>query len=398
MTENIWQPFIMVSLALIIGMMGTALASPLYPLYQSTWQLAPSHITYIFVAYMFGCLSTLLFFGRTSNSIGFLNTLKIGMLLVSIGLLISIFSQNAIHLSFGRFVIGIASGLITTSSLIGLMQTIPSKLESFAPQIVSIVTVIGFGLGPFVGGLIGQFAEFPLVSPYIPVTLMAIFCLIGLHFIKVKKIIPQRFSMAPKLEKPAPEFKSPFRIIVVTAFCTFASFSLFASLSPSFAREVLPWHGPFITGFSITLILIISGLSQWFARHVNTKKCLSFGLFWMFVSLIILALCMSLKISFLFFVSAMMFGIGHGIALMGAFGLIQIMTNTENRAAVTSTYLFYGYLGAIIPILIAGWFADHYGLIISVTGYCIIIGLICLTLWMSFKKLLQSATIKKALN
>lgn len=388
----------MVSLALIIGMMSTALASPLYPLYQAAWQLDPSHITYIFVAYMFGCLSTLLFFGRTSNSIGFLNTLKIGMLLVSIGLLISIFAQNAIHLSIGRFVIGIASGLITTSSLIGLMQTIPTKLQSFASQIVSIVTVIGFGLGPFVGGLIGQFAEQPLVSPYIPVTITAVLCFIGLHFVKVNKVIPQPFSMEPKLEKPDTQFKSPFRIIVITAFCTFASFSLFVSLSPSFAREVLPWHGPFITGFSITLILMISGLSQWLARRVNAKKCLSFGLFWMFVSLMILALCMSLKISLLFFVSAIIFGIGHGIALMGAFGLIQVMTNPENRAAVTSTYLFCGYLGAIIPILIAGWFADHYGLILSVSIYCIIIGLMCLMLWISFKKLLQSEVIKKALN
>lgn len=47
----------MVSLALMMGTMGTALASPLYPLYQALWHLVPSQITYIFVAYMFGCLA-----------------------------------------------------------------------------------------------------------------------------------------------------------------------------------------------------------------------------------------------------------------------------------------------------------------------------------------------------
>ena len=61
----------MVSLALCMGTIGTALASPLYPIYQQLWGLLPSHITYIFVAYMFGCLATLLFLGRTSNSFGF---------------------------------------------------------------------------------------------------------------------------------------------------------------------------------------------------------------------------------------------------------------------------------------------------------------------------------------
>jgi len=46
-----WRPFIMVSLALIMGTIGTALASPLYPIYQELWHLLPSQITYIFVAF-----------------------------------------------------------------------------------------------------------------------------------------------------------------------------------------------------------------------------------------------------------------------------------------------------------------------------------------------------------
>ncbi len=75
----------MVSLALCIGTVGTALASPLYPLYQELWQLLPSHITYLFVAYMFGCLATLLFLGRTSNRFGFVRSLQVGIALVTVG-------------------------------------------------------------------------------------------------------------------------------------------------------------------------------------------------------------------------------------------------------------------------------------------------------------------------
>ena len=50
-----------------VGVMGTALASPLYPLYQAQWQLQPSHITGIYVAYMGGALASLLFLGRFSR-------------------------------------------------------------------------------------------------------------------------------------------------------------------------------------------------------------------------------------------------------------------------------------------------------------------------------------------
>lgn len=136
MTENIsWRPFAMVSLALIMGTIGTALASPLYPIYQQIWHLSPSQITYIFVAYMFGCLGTLLFLGRTSNTIGFLRTLQIGLVFISIGLVISVFAENALILSVGRFIIGIASGLMTTSAMLGMMQTIPETHKQLAPQL-----------------------------------------------------------------------------------------------------------------------------------------------------------------------------------------------------------------------------------------------------------------------
>ncbi len=59
-----WPPFAWVCFAMCVGVMGTALASPLYPLYQAHWGLLPSHITGIYVAYMLGALASLLLLGR----------------------------------------------------------------------------------------------------------------------------------------------------------------------------------------------------------------------------------------------------------------------------------------------------------------------------------------------
>lgn len=66
-----------------VGVMGTALASPLYPLYQALWQLQPSHITVIFVTYMLGVLASLLFAGRLTDRFGFLPVLRCGLILVT---------------------------------------------------------------------------------------------------------------------------------------------------------------------------------------------------------------------------------------------------------------------------------------------------------------------------
>ncbi len=388
MTENIsWRPFVMVSLALIMGTIGTALASPLYPIYQQIWHLSPSQITYIFVAYMFGCLGTLLFLGRTSNTIGFLRTLQIGLVFISIGLVISVFAENALILSVGRFIIGIASGLMTTSAMLGMMQTIPETHKQLAPQLVSILTAIGFGLGPFVGGVIAQFSQAPLITPYLPIILGAVLCFVGLFWLKTPAFERQPFSIAPKLLRPEPQYHAVFMIVGLTAFNAFAAFSLFASLSPSFVQDILPWHGPLVSGTAITCILLISAVVQFFAKAVPAKKCLNIGLMIMLVSLISLALCMILKASILFFASDILFGIGHGFALMGAFGVIHAITTLQNRAAVMSTYLFIGYLGTIVPIIAVGYLADHFGLGFAVISFCVAISALCLILWLWHQKL-----------
>jgi MFS family permease len=63
--------------------------------------------------------------------------------------------------------------------------------------------------------------------------------------------------------------------------------------------------------------------------------------------------------SWLFFISVICVGMGHGLSLLGAFALVHHMTNIENRAAVVSTYLFIAYFGTIIPIITAGYLSDH---------------------------------------
>lgn len=386
-TQQSWQPFLMVSLALCIGTIGTALASPLYPIYQELWHLLPSHITYIFVAYMFGCLATLLFLGRTSNSFGFIRTLQIGILFVILGLALSSVASNALWLGLGRFIIGIASGLISTSAMLGLITTIPDSHKQNAPQLSSIITVIGFGLGPFIGGLIAQFSSQPLVTPYLPVIAAAVLCFFGLFLVKVRQFKAQPFSIAPHLEMPAVQHQALFFIAGFTAFSAFGAFSLFASLSPSFVKNLIPWHGPLVSGSAIASILMVSAIVQFLAKNLPAGKSLNLGLITLVLSFILLGLCMSMQWSILFFISDILVGVGHGFGLMGAFGLIHQMTTTDNRAAVMSTYLFIGYLGTIVPIIAVGYLADHFGLMLGVLGFCLGVGLLCLALIVWHKKI-----------
>ena len=387
MNQQPWRPFILVSLALCIGTIGTALASPLYPIYQQLWQLLPSHITYIFVAYMFGCLTTLLFLGRSSNSFGFIRTLQTGLFFAVIGLTLSVFASNSYFLGFGRFIIGIASGLISTSAMLGLIYTIPDSHKQNAAQLSSIITVLGFGLGPFIGGAIAQFSDDPLITPYLPVIAAAILSLLSLFSIKSLNFDRQPFSVAPHLELPEIRFKKLFYIASFTAFCAFGSFSLFASLAPSFIKNIIPWHGPLISGATIASILLVSALVQFIAKSIDIHKALNLGLILLISSYVILSICMIMHWSALFFISVICVGMGHGLSLLGAFALVHHMTNIENRAAVISTYLFIAYFGTIVPIIVAGYLSDHFGLMAGVLGFCLGVGILCIYLLMNHLKI-----------
>lgn len=390
MNQQSWRPFLMISLALCIGTIGTALASPLYPIYQQLWHLLPSQITYVFVAYMFGCLTTLLFLGRASNSFGFIRTLQMGLFFAVIGLTLSVFASNTYLLGFGRFIIGIASGLISTSAMLGLIYTIPESHKQNAAQLSSIITVMGFGLGPFIGGAIAQFSDQPLITPYLPVIFAAILSLISLFTIKTASFEQQPFSIAPHLEHPEPRFKTLFYIASFSAFCAFGSFSLFASLAPSFIKEVIPWHGPLVSGATIASILLISASVQWFAKSLDMHKTLNVGLIFLIASYVILSICMAMHWSVLFFFSVLCVGIGHGLSLLGTFALIHHMTNIENRAAVVSTYLFIAYFGTIIPIITAGYLSDHFGFIVGILGFCLGVGILCIYLLIRHLKIKYS--------
>ncbi|WEE77307.1 MFS transporter [Comamonas testosteroni] len=150
------SPYAWVCFSMCVGVMGTALASPLYPLYQQAWGLQPSHITQIFVTYMLGALISLLFLGRLTNLFGFLKVLRLGLMVMTVGVIGSALSWNAWSLGASRFIIGLASGLITTSASIGMTQLNNKGDLQRAAATTSLTIAFGFGLGPVVGGLMAQ--------------------------------------------------------------------------------------------------------------------------------------------------------------------------------------------------------------------------------------------------
>src|SRR5690606_38959244 len=89
-----------------------------------------SDISLVYVLYMGGALCGLLFLGRLPDRLGFRPMLRLGLILVLAGTFLTLIAWDLVSLCIGRFVVGVASSLLTTSSTLGL-----ARLVSPPPQV-----------------------------------------------------------------------------------------------------------------------------------------------------------------------------------------------------------------------------------------------------------------------
>jgi MFS family permease len=367
--------------------MGTALASPLYPLYQAAWELRASDITHIFVVYMFGVLASLLFVGRLTARFGFLRVLRLGLILMTAGVALSALAGNVPVFMLARLVIGVASGMISTSAAVGMVQVSSRDRD---PRRVSAITTVamtlGFGLGPLVGGVIAQWLPRPLVTAYVPTMLMAVLAIYSLFRIDVPVTLPAAASPGavgrgatlaqwlPRIAMPQRAQRRHFWLASLGAFGAFGMFSLYASLAPSFMQELVPWHGPAVSGSAIASILFLSSAFQFFVRNWRTKRVVV-------VSGVGLAACNLLLVwtthgrtATLFAASVLVTAFGHGLASVAGMAVVGKLTRGGERAGLLASYMIVGYLGTIVPILAVGWLSDHLGLNRALVVFCCAMG------------------------
>ncbi|MDR3066733.1 MAG: MFS transporter [Comamonas sp.] len=378
------SPYAWVCFSMCVGVMGTALASPLYPLYQQAWGLQPSHITQIFVTYMLGALISLLFLGRLTNLFGFLKVLRLGLMVMTVGVIGSALSWNAWSLGVSRFVIGLASGLITTSASIGMTQLNNKGDLQRAAATTSLTIAFGFGLGPVVGGLMAQWVPLPLVSSYLPP--------IGLSFIGIHALFKIQLPAArpplrsepgltlkdvlPSISQPRKPFLHHYALGCMAAFSAFGMFSLFAAMAPSFMAQMLPWHGPAVSGLSIGVILFLSAGIQLVARPYPTKRLIVIGFSALAATNALLVLNLFAGSPWLFALSVLSMSCGHALCNLSGMAVVNKVSKPVNRTGLLSTYLVVGYVGTIVPILGMGWLSDHIGLTGALIAFCACLGLL----------------------
>ena len=379
-------PFFWVSFAMCAGVMSTALISPLYPLYKAQWGLMASDISVIYVVYMAGALTALLFLGQLSDRIGFRRVMQLSLLLVFLGTGITAVAWDTLSLNLARFVVGLASSLMTTSASVGLRQLATGAHPNRAASMSGVLIAFGFGLGPLLGGVIGQWLPYPLHTAYLPTLVLSALGIWALQRLDLPQagVVTgagaQKRRWLPRLVWPERERSLAFALTCTCAFLAFGVFGLYASMSPLFLEQMVGWQGPFVSGISIALILFLSSAAQLVSRRLPVHWCGLLGLMALALCCALLLLNLQLASVWLLIIGLLATAAGHGMALLSGINMVSRLTRENNHSGLLSSYLVVGYIGSMLPILGIGWVADHWGLPLAVTLFCsgvIVLALIC---------------------
>ncbi|MYN12134.1 MFS transporter [Pusillimonas sp. TS35] len=369
-----------VSFAMIVGVMGTALISPLYALYKESWHLQASDISIIYVVYMGGALCGLLFLGRLPDRVGFRPMMQCGLALALLGTFISLVAWDMASLCVGRIIMGVASSMLTTSATVGLSRLSRSGDIQRVAMMTGFLMAFGFGLGPLVGGIIGQWGPAPLVSTYVPTLFLGVLGLAALFRLTLPDYASHQAGLSlnvhdvlPRLTWPGRDTSRAFLLTCCLPFLAFGVFGLYASMAPLFLDQLLPWHGPVVSGTAIALILFASAAVQMMAGRMPTYYCGTAGLISLALSNLTLMLNLWASSAVLFALGVLLTAVGHGLCMLAGMSMVNRLATSGNRSGLLATYLVIGYIGSMIPMMGIGWIADHWGMDVAVNTFCIFV-------------------------
>lgn len=377
------QPRHSVAFSMVAALLGTALVSPLYPLYQDAWGLGAGDVSNLYVIYMVGALAGLVFLGRLGDRIGYTATLLAALVLALVGSIICMAAQGMTVLAIGRFMVGVAGTMATSSGAAGYINLTPPERRAAATLKCSLLVSFGFGAGPVIGGVVGQWLPAPLVISHVPsIVMMAIAVVMmarmepRVHLADIRSRLSVKDFM-PALTWPKGEQSVIFALGSILPFITFGVFGLYASMAPSIVRNVLGLGGPVVSGLGIAVILTGSCFTQIAFKRMHYGHSALIGLGMLGVSNALMIYNLGSASAVLFAVGLCATAVGHGASMFAGSQVLNLIADTTNRSSLTASYWAVGYCGSIVPMIATGMMADAWGMNLAVTVFCSVVVGMC---------------------
>jgi MFS family permease len=156
--------------------------------------------------------------------------------------------------------------------------------------------------------------------------------------------------------------RAVFGPAATASFVGFALFGVFTSVSPAFLVESLDVDDHAVSGLIVALAFFSSTAGQLAVGRVGVRRSLPLGCAGLLAGLALLAGALRWDQMALLVASALVGGIGQGLAFRGALSDVAQASPEQQRAAVISTLFVVAYAGISLPVIGVGLLTGPIGL------------------------------------
>ncbi|MEU8774226.1 MFS transporter [Streptomyces sp. NPDC048606] len=358
-----WRQCVLAGSVFAVCMAGTTLPTPLYGLYQQKFDFSELVVTVVYAVYAFGVIAALLLAGNASDTLGRRPVLLCGLGFAAASAGCFLAADDLAALYAGRLLSGLSAGLFTGAATAYVMELAPAGGASRATFVATAANMGGLGCGPLLAGLLAQYAPAPLYLPF--VVHLALVAASALVLLRLPETVRERRSLGavrPRRPDLPQRVRAVFAPAAIAAFVGFALFGVFTSVSPAFLAQSLHVTDHAVSGSIVALAFFASTAGQLVVDRIGVRRSLPLGCALLLAGLALLAGALYAELLVLVAASALVGGIGQGLAFRGALAAVAAASPPDHRAGVISALFVVAYTGISVPVIGVGVLSDPLGL------------------------------------
>ncbi|WP_436982240.1 MFS transporter [Streptomyces sp. enrichment culture] len=342
-------------LLVVVLTAGAYLPSPLYPDYQRLFGYDDLVMTLLFATFALVSGPALLLCGPAADAVGHRPVLRLSVLLAAAGSCCFALAHSPAWLFAGRVGQALALGAATgaAQALITWHRSPAARIGG--PLLASLAFAAGTAVGPAASGLLALYVPAPLTTPYLLHLLLLAWVWHRLHRTVPEPAATRRAQRRWKPVRPhiPRSMRTLFAVAGLNGFLAWAVVGVYLALLPTLLGRARHTDNPALTGAVLGSVLLWSLLAQLVWSRCAPHTAQRFGAAALTGSLLLLAATGATSL-LATLGSALLAGVGHGLASGGAARAVDARTPAGQRAGIGAALYLLFYLGSGTPAVAVG--------------------------------------------
>ncbi len=329
------------------------LPTPIYVIYREQFHFSEIVLTLIYAAYVIGTITTMFFLGRLSDQIGRRPVVLVSLGIAAASAIVFFVSNAAVWLFPSRILSGLAIALASGASAAWIVELQTLQDTTFATQITIGANLLGLGLGPFIAGLLAEYAQWPLRLCYVVFLLLLIPTVILIWMSQETLDQPRSLAHAsvwPRLGVPR-QIRERFIPPAITAFATFSVLGFYTALIPSLLAQSLQNKNHAVAGIIVAELFFIGTMVVGFTGKLKSQKGMLLSLVLLVPSVGLLIWAEASRSMWILIVGSAVTGVAAGLGYRFSLQVVNEIAPENRRAEVVSSYLIACYCGISLPVI-----------------------------------------------